>query len=348
MKTTPQNHSAVTRGLVGRTPGAEKTAQFTVSARLAALAAMGLLASPAWADSFTLGPGSPTLGFIGTTPGSVLYDTVPLPTIGIPFGPGGMGLLAGDVVDALSDGFDPVLTPHIDFFSVTPGSAGAPASGVATQVALDTPPGATPGHASDLFIAGGFVPLGTNILAPAGLGWTPLTTTGDEFNAGLVNPGDNVNAYDLATIPAGAAKYFSLAAGSPTLGALGLLPGDILAVGGAFGPVPVLFLPGAALGLPGGADLDALALFAPGGVFGGPGTIEYSLTGGTAGLVAATGGDILGLAAGVVKVHPFATIGLLPGDDLDALDVMTVPEPASMSLLALGALAIAGRRTRKG
>ena len=78
----------------------------------------------------------------------------------------------------------------------------------------------------------------------------------------------------------------------------------------------------------------------------GPGMIEFSLTNATAGLLGVTGGDIL--TAGGLVVHGFASLGLTPNDDLDALDVgaQAVPEPSSALLAALGSLSLFARRRR--
>jgi hypothetical protein len=342
-----------------------------------ALAAVFLSTFSTNADTFTLAPLSPTLPLVPAIPADLLWDipgipapgAPPPPSVGKPFaGLGGMGLLFGDVVDAISDGLDPVSVPHTDYWSVTPGSVGAPGTGVFIEsTVLDTPPGFTPGHAGDIFISGVGVPA-ANILAPAGLGWTLGSTTGDEFNAGLITPtppGDNVNAYDLALIGPGMPVLFSLAPLSPTLGFLGATPGDILGVGGPYGPAPIIVIPAALLGLPVGADIDALAIaglpppLAPIAA----GSIEYSLTALTAPLVPASlgsGATILGLAyipgpfpigPTPVTVHTPAALGLLPTDDLDALDVgPIVPEPGSIVLLGLGMLGLAGcagRRRRR-
>ncbi len=293
------------------------------------------------ADTFTLDPFSPTLPLIPAAgPGDLLFDVggpplpgaPPPPLIGTPLP--ALGLIPGDVVDAISDGMDPVAGMHADYFSVTRGSVGVPGTGVDMEsTILDTPPGATPGHAGDVFLSGGGLPLGANLLAPSGFGWTMGTATGDEFNTGLFAPtfppaaGDEVNAYDLALMPPGTAVLFSLAPGSPSLGLLFAGPADILGVGGVFGPVPVIVLPaGPGLGLPAGADIDALAVafFIPPGPV--PGAIEYSLTAATAPLVPAalgSGATILGLAPGPVPItaHAPPALGLLPTDDLDALDV---------------------------
>jgi hypothetical protein len=307
--------------------------------------ALTLFACEGRADSFTLSLPSATLPAIPATPATILFDVPgPLPAVGVP-GPA-LGLVPGDVIDAISDGLDPVFAPHIDYFSVTPASLGAPASGVALEFAFDTLPGVSPGHAADIFIAGGPVPPGTNILAPPGFGWTLGTTTGDEANTGLINPVDNVNSYDLSlTLPPGPI-FFSLAAGSPSLIPGGFTPADIFVSAGAggFG----LFLPGAALGLPPLADIDALALDAPPGPLG----IEYSLTAATAGPLGFSGADILGVAFAPgpmpIVVHPAGAIGLLPMDDLDALDLGLIPEPASISLFVVAFASLSMLRRRRG
>jgi hypothetical protein len=146
---------------------------------------------------------------------------------------------------------------------------------------------------------------------------------------------------------------FSLAAGSPTLIAMGASPADILGVGGAFGPAPVVVIPAVAgLGLPVGADIDALAI-----AFGGPpGAIEYSLTAATAPMVPASlgsGATILGVAFGPgpmpITIHTPLALGLLMTDDVDGLDVdqRLVPEPGGTVLLGLGMLALVGLRRKK-
>lgn len=349
---------------------------------LAVAVAASLVPSAAQADTFTLDMLSPTRAIMAASPADLLLDTPGVPAPGFPPPPSvgigaaalgliGLGLLPGDVVDAISNGMDPVGSPHTDYFSVTRGSMGAPGSGVLAEFTGDTlPTGASPGHAGDIFVTSPAL-FGTNILAPVGFGWTLGSTDGDENNTGLftpniaASPGDEVNSYDLQDITFTTAGLlppvlFSLAAGSPSLPFIGLgaTPADILGVGGIFGPVPIVVIPQALLGLPLGlaADVDALAIIGvPPGPYpiGGPippGVIEYSLTAATAAGYGLSGADILGPGAGApVVVHGFAALGLLPSDDLDALDVdqQIVPEPGSMALLGIGALALVGYAWRR-
>ncbi len=77
--------------------------------------------------AFTLAPGSPTLGLVGATPSTVLVAFPPgfaLPAVGIP--PGALGLLAGDVIDALDVGPGGAFA----WFSLAPGSPSLFACGV--------------------------------------------------------------------------------------------------------------------------------------------------------------------------------------------------------------------------
>src|SRR5262245_60117320 len=123
--------------------------------RLATLLA-GLAAAPLAADSFVLDPPSPSWpdsdDILVDSPGPISA----LPRLGIA-GPT-LGLVAQDVIDAISDGRDPideaVNGPTALLFSVHRGSLGAAGTGVSSEQLADTPPpaGAVPnGHASDLF-----------------------------------------------------------------------------------------------------------------------------------------------------------------------------------------------------
>jgi hypothetical protein len=224
-----------------------------------ALCVLAVLASRvAMADSFTLDSAS-SLGRVwplaGTT-SDILSDGPVGPSLAVLHT--AMGLQANDVVDAISDGFDLInLNNRYLYFSVTRNSQGAPGSGVAGEFGSDTPPGNSPGHASDIFLAGGNIPAGTNLTAPSGLGWTLGSANGDEANANLLTPspgnlqGDNVNAYELSNFGTNPSVFFSLAAGSPTLAALGASPADILAIGPSTGNFALhIYMTAAQLGVP--------------------------------------------------------------------------------------------------
>jgi hypothetical protein len=150
------------------------------------------------------------------------------------------------------------------------------------------------------------------------------------------NPGDEVSAYDVETLTAEDTLpfevYFSLAAGSPTLAALGASPGDILAVGGVFGATPTVFVSSALMGMPPNADMDALSLE----VSAGPIVIyaEYSVTSATTGftvdggVVVDSGADIVAWepAVAVFVTHESADLGLRVEDDIDALESVFVED----------------------
>jgi hypothetical protein len=322
----------------------------------------GLLitAAPVAADSFVLDPASPTLSAISATSADILNDPASLPgfpVIGIPYS--ALGLQPDDWIDALSDGEDEALgevpdpdtgfAGHSHLFAVTRPSAGQVGTGVRLERMGDTVPGTNPGHPADLFFweAG----VAGNVLAPAGFGWTAGTTDGDEANAGLRNrigdiPGDEVCAYDVTTMTSDQTPsfevYFSLAAGSPTVGTTDpygnvIRPGDILAVGGAFGPSPVVFRPYNRLGLPMTADLDALSLEVGAGPAG-PYLVraEYSVTSATAGFTLPSGipvnsgADVIRLEPTGMPVHTVVhtppVLGLRGDDDLDALESVAEEE----------------------
>jgi hypothetical protein len=316
----------------------------TIASTLTAVATAAC-ATIAAAGSFVLDQVSPTLLGGPATAAHILND--PGPTIG--YDPASLGLVAGDLIDAISNGRDPldasIHGPADHIFSVTRSSNGLVGSGVWIEINVgDTPPGNTPGHPADLFLwQNGAV---GNILAPAGLGWVGGFATGDEANTGLVNappfPGDNVDAYERtrrggppATMPV-RPIFFSLAPGSPSLAGLGS-EGDIFAVGGPFGAAPVVFATAASLGIPAGVvvDLDALSLEVRPGPGGMPilHRVEYSVSSVTATGFALNGsGDLVDSGAdliqsnglGVARVgHQPADLGLDDLDDVDALETLT-------------------------
>jgi hypothetical protein len=298
-----------------------------------------------------------------------------------------LGLVEGDVIDAISDGLDRIdnLPPAIAaagirsgvLFSVSRQSAGAPGTGVERERLSDSAPpagGAPFGHPSDLFLYSGTS--GSNVLAPAPDGWG--VEGGDEAYAGLVNPaadppfpGDDVSAYDRSTIriypgPGSAPPpryeeggeeegepdspdpeegdlrlrqpvFFSLRAGSPTLAAIGASPADILVAGGGWGRVPAVFVTAETLGIPPASDLDALSLLveASDSSVIVPAKALLSVTSRTAGFAlasVATSGTVVDSGADVIEfdgrasriAYDSSDLGLLTGDDLDALEGITI------------------------
>jgi hypothetical protein len=207
------------------------------------------------------------------------------------------------------------------------------------------------------------------------------------FNTYVPNPNetamDDMDALELTPIDLNGTLmhdagdtpiYFTLDSVSPSLGAL--TGADVLlAPPGAGGFA--LFAGAGMLGLTGGDEVDALAVYDL-GVLGGqaqPG-IDFALFSLAPGSVFLDGPDMIpgtldDLSAADIFVTSFAgtnalylpalAIGLLPTDNLDALDVETgfggmpqvfedeAPEPATMGLLGLGlaAMAVLKRRRRR-
>jgi hypothetical protein len=305
----------------------------------------------------------------GTPPGPPAAPVVAIAAAAI-------GLVPGDEIDALSFGDDPIAAPHTLTFSVGVGAGGVAGTGVAIEVGIGTPPSAPapigipkpPEAAGDLFVQTG--PLAgpcANVLAPPGSGYGAGGLTGDEFEAtwvtpaGALPPADDLDAFDYFD-PAFAPPFgvfFSLAPGSPSLLTIPATPGDILwsPLGG--GPVVIAGLFGAgpatavALGIP-GANLDGLNVVAagPGVIAAGPvGATPCSPAAGShlAEFSIAPGGafppsDVLvriGPGAAAVKV-PAPGLGLLPTDNLDALEAQAMPMMVpSLGLPALGLMSTA-------
>lgn len=323
----------------------------------ASVAVAVVIAAPAIATAQTLvlDPLSASLPGVPGTSADLLTPSGPLPAapppgMGVPATT--LGLLPGDVIDAISYGNDGPPGATI-YFSVTRATTGAP--GVFLPDAFSEsvtflPPLTQPEAASDIFsildpACGAFPPFHTQVadgngapLGPLpcypgfGLGLTELSPLpGPPFN-------DDVSAFDWSApgVYAPACVGFSLAPGSPTLtGANPLLPpgaepGDILV--SCAGPSLFTFMPAAALGLvsagPGCApplcdDVDALSISFPAG-----GTVLFSLAAGSPSLVgcAYSSADLLGwavppLAPCAPAALPAGAIGLLPGDDVNALEV---------------------------
>lgn len=319
---------------------------------LTACAALG--PGSARAQSFVLDAASASLPAIPATPGDVLEMGIPggpfvgpLPPPVVGLSAATLGLLPGDVVDALSFGDDAgVVGVDALYFSVDRAAAGIP--GVPPDVASEigaVPPGIQGEAASDVFVTFGFVPPGTNTQALDGDG-IPLVppTVYPGWGPGLseLNPlpgpplNDDIAAFDWAQPGRMNAfgAFFSLAPGSPSLtpGTNPLLPGgaepgDILIAGngplGAGGTAAfvAVFIPASGLGLVSGGpgcappacdDIDALVW--PGGA--GP-YVSITPASPSAGVFSAA--DVLG--PGPAVVLPAVALGLLPTDNVDALEI---------------------------
>jgi hypothetical protein len=312
------------------------------------------------AQFYTIAPGGPTPGYL---PDTIYTPGGPPPLVGpgaLPAFPGPPPpyLPAAYIIDGLSSGLD---AGNQYMYSVTFGSLGLPASPVAFEVAVGTGPshifgpgpvlGPLPAEAEgDVFTVVG--PGFGAVVTPTA--FAPVPT--DEFflglNVGGGPAGDNLNSltYRMPAVPGG--FYYSLAAGG--LGASPLLPADIALAGvaGPWAPAPALGLD--LVGGPGSDDIDALlvrdlgilGIYEPGIDF-----VAFSLTPGSAtlgalGYVPGTGGADLFVPAGALPAlfMPAVAFGLLPTDNLDAIDV--VPEPSSALLLLGTTLPLLLRRRR--
>jgi hypothetical protein len=332
--------------------------RFRAAAALVAL--LALAPTLVTAQSIVLSPGSSSLATIPATSGDVLgmgvpggpfVGPLPPPMVGIPAT--SLGLLPGDVVDALSFG-DDYGTVGVDslYFSVDPVALGAPGAfppDVFTETNPPTlPPGIQSEAASDMFVtfdpAAG-VPPGFNTQVLDGNGvplMPPAPYPGFGFGLSELNPlgpplNDNIAAFDWAS-PGRMNVYsafFSLAPGSPTLTPgtnprllAGAEPGDILIAGptqiGIAGPPGFLgvFMSGGGLGLVSGGpgcappacdDIDAL-------VFPGP---FFSLAPGSPSPFLP--GDIV--VSGAVVALPDFALGIAVGENVDALEVYPNPCP---------------------
>jgi hypothetical protein len=253
---------------------------------------------------------------------------------------GGLGLVGAgiDELNAMTVGAP--LGPLV-FFSVDRASAGVPVStfDVGGQAALGQ-------AAGDVFVAPG--PPGFPNLV-----WINQDLLGElpAVGMGLAVPPpiDDLDAVDrIGPLP----MFMALLPGHPYLGASGLFGcgGDLFVPVGGGPPGPGL--PFLALGL--GScldDVDAL-FFDPG-----PGDVYYSLAPGSPSLL--PGSPIAGCAGGCSAADifvapggagaasiaiPFFTLGLLPGDNVNAIDL---PEPGAAAQLVPGAallIALARRR----
>lgn len=313
------------------------------------------------AQTFALDPLSNTLALTGAAANELLRPgaapapgPLPLPLAG--FKATELGLISGDIIDALSFGDDGPMGPSTLYFTVARGAVGVagPLTPDVSSETLGVPPLTQPEAASDIFAtldpaAGVFPPFHTQILD--GNGGAPLAplTSYPGFGLGLselnsipaVVFNDQIADFDWGVPGRGRLTciLFSLAPGSPTLTpgtnsarALGGEPGDIFVA--CPGP-PAFFgvaIPAAMSGLvSGGAgcappacdDVDALAMG------GGPPLVSLAPGSPSLGLIPAGPGDVLQLFTGppLGVVIPGFVLGLAPGDDVKGLELVTNPCP---------------------
>jgi len=339
---------------------------FRASAPALALAcACALIASRADAITFALDPLSSTLPAAGATSADLLAPPVPstaapmpVPVVGA--GSARLGLLPGDVIDALSFGNDGVLFNDTLYFSVSRGSTGiaGPLTPNPFSEASLAPPGTQPQASADIFSTFDLSamiapPLSTQVLdGDGGAPLSPLTGY-PGFGLGLAELvptpgppyGDAIADFDWGA--PGYARSFcgfvSLAPGSPTLTPgtnprlpAGAEPGDILRT--CAGPWPTLhvYYPAATSGLVSGGpgcappacdDVDALTMHA---------SPLVSLAAGSPSLVniPATTADVLSLFTGppLAIAVPGSSLGLAPGDDVKGLELVVSRCPVDPSV----------------
>ncbi len=237
------------------------------------------------------------------------------------------GLAAGDVIGDFSFGSDPINSNL--YFTVDRQAIGAPGSAVADL----SDPAINGGANGDIFYSAG------------GSGTNSLNTYGT--NLGLTPGffGDDITG--LSLLPQGNNVYFSLSPGSPTLATLGLSPADII----MSGPNGLRdFARPTTLGLRSGDQLSGLVLNVA--------TDTALFTISSFSVDATTSGGSLDPADvymttfnGTNSVYrTAASLGLLSGDQIQAIATMPTPEPSTLCLLLLGGglLTILRARRRTG
>ena len=319
-----------------------------------ALAVSTLVPMRAAAQTFALDPQSASLTAIGAGANALLTPSGPLsaappPVVGLAAAK--LGLLAGDVIDGVTFGDDGAPGGTL-YFSVTRSTVGAGAGpkppDVSTEVA-GVPSGTQPEAASDVFSTTDPACTGaanTQVLDGNGTTLPGSHTCYPGLGLGLVEgqaaPGPPLND-DIKDFDWGfpgtwniVCVGFSLKAGSPTLLGQnpllpsGAAPADILAscpppgMPGVGSPVLFVVFTAANLGLGTGDDVDALSVNGAGG------TVLFSLAPGSPslGVCGYSPADVIG--GGAPPFTPCPTVfktasalGLVPGDDVDGLEVAT-------------------------
>lgn len=307
------------------------------------------VAQPANALVFSLtGPSATGFGFTGAD----LLTVGPGPSPVVAISGMNLGLLPGDELNALS--FGPFVGTDA-YFSVDASSTGQSGTAVDTQATL--------GHqAGDVFVD----PFPLNLAGlPSlafGQGALGLGTTDDidalDMDPVSVADTDGDGAPDIPI-------YFSLAPGSPTLGAIGATAADILMTMG--GVLPSVAVPGMTIGLMSGDDIDALLYspsllspvlvlsLAPGSptLTMPPMTLPMSFPGWSpADVFAPNALPMPGFAGPTPFPARISTLGLVANDNVDAFSDMpsvttAMPEPETLLVFGLGLVAIRFARRRR-
>jgi len=263
---------------------------------------------------------------------------------------------SGDNTLDFSAGETDIANTHRVFFSVSAGSLGASGAVLAEQ-ALNQ-------GAADVFVS-------STALSPlAAIGGTPSTASGNslflnqtDYNflpalaAGSNNVAvqDDSDGFELSQFKnSGVTRvlpvYFNLDASSPSLADLSLsaVTSWIFYTPNSQSTVDSVFAQPGTLGLVNADVIDGLAVY-DGGTLGLAETGEYvvfSLQNGSPSLgTTLSGADVFvsALDGSFFKWIDHSQLGLLSTDEIDALDV-AIPEPTSLGVVALGALALVRRR----
>ncbi len=237
-------------------------------------------------------------------------------------------------------------------FSVAPPPAGIPG----TAVAFEAGAGDHPADVYSSFIGSGFNTQlwdGDGIVAAPPTPGAPSPPLGlfEPFSSALIDDLDAVDGRFAPTPLPGLGPTIFWSVDPFTYG--GGFSADIFfgpaAAGYAAGPAP--YVAAAGIGLVGGAagdDIDALVYFEDGVAGATPGdVILFSLAAGSptlgGGAFAGPGDILITAPGGAPGIFALAgTIGLLPGDELNALDI--IPEPGVSALILVGLLGAIRRR----